>query len=439
MIFRKPFRLLLSFLALTFLWGSALAAPPNGSPPGLDVAKAALERNGAGLLAIPGAVGYGITQGNNGQAVITVFTGRPLIRGVPVTLDGVPVNALFTGQFYALAPPVCGGPPSQRPDHCFDTEPTIDPTARFDRPVPIGVSTGHPAITAGTIGARVVDSSGNIYALSNNHVFSNSNDAFLGDDIYQPGPYDGGSVSDVYASLFDFEIIDFNGANNTMDAAIAGTDSSLLGNGTPSDGYGTPASTTTTAALGVSVQKYGRTTGFTQGNVEAIDVTVNVCYEGSSQCTKLATFVDQIIISDGQFSAGGDSGSLIVTTDGNLPVALLFAGSSSYTIASPIDVVLNRFNVTIDGEDVTPPPPAGDFSLSTDSYKVKGLQKADLTWSGTAVINVDVYRDGSLIATAANDGFYTDDINNKGGGSYLYKICESGSTTNCSNESVVNF
>ncbi len=58
-----------------------------------------------------------------------------------------------------------------------DTE-NLDPTSRFNRPVPIGVSTGHPAITAGTIGARVTDGV-NVYALSNNHVYADENTAVL--------------------------------------------------------------------------------------------------------------------------------------------------------------------------------------------------------------------------------------------------------------------
>ena len=43
-------------------------------------------------------------------------------------------------------------------------------------------------------------------------------------------------------------------------------------------------------------------------------------------CLEDARFVDQIAITPDAFSAGGDSGSLIVTQGGNQPVALLFAG-----------------------------------------------------------------------------------------------------------------
>jgi hypothetical protein len=71
----------------------------------------------------------------------------------------------------------------------------------------------------------------------------------------------------------------------------------------------------------------------------------------------IALFVNQVIVSPGSFSAGGDSGSLIVVggkgkkaTDKGKPVALLFAGGSTATIGNPIDVVLTTFGVTVDGQ-----------------------------------------------------------------------------------------
>jgi len=81
----------------------------------------------------------------------------------------------------------------------------------------------------------------------------------------------------------------------------------------------------------------------------------------------------------------------------------------------------------------------GTITLTTRGYKVKGLQKADLTWSpsGTTA-NTDVYRNGVIITTTPNDGFYTDPINNKGKGTYTYKVCEAGTST-CSNNSIVSF
>jgi thermitase len=89
----------------------------------------------------------------------------------------------------------------------------------------------------------------------------------------------------------------------------------------------------------------------------------------------------------------------------------------------------------------TPTPtntPSGDFVLDATGYKVRGLQKADLSWSGASGADVDVYRNGVLIATTANDGFYTDNINVRGGGTYTYQVCEAGTAT-CSNEDIVAF
>lgn len=81
---------------------------------------------------------------------------------------------------------------------------------------------------------------------------------------------------------------------------------------------------------------------------------------------------------------------------------------------------------------------SGGITLSASGYKVRGQQKADLTWGGATSTDVDVYRDGAVIITTANDGFYTDNINNTGGGSYTYQVCEAGTAT-CSNEATVNF
>lgn len=175
----------------------------------------------------------------------------------------------------------------------------------------------------------------------------------MGDDVIQPGTFHGGSApDDVIGKLANFVPILFDGSPNTIDAAIASTTTALLGNATPSDGYGTPQSGTVAASINMKVKKFGRTTGLTKGQVYALNATVNVGYS-----TGVALFVGQIIITPGSFSAGGDSGSLIVADpkgknkgDKDKPVGLLFAGSSLYTIANPIDAVLAGFGVTVDGQ-----------------------------------------------------------------------------------------
>ena len=97
---------------------------------------------------------------------------------------------------------VVGGIVDGGDNNCFEGG---DTTARCDRPVPIGVSTGHPSITAGTIGARVTNGT-EFWALSNNHVYAATNSATNGDNVLQPGTVDGGiDPADAIGTLADFE------------------------------------------------------------------------------------------------------------------------------------------------------------------------------------------------------------------------------------------
>lgn len=343
-----------------------LAVPPAFArvfpvdPVGLQVAIAAQERHTDALMGMEGVVGTAVGARLDGKPVIKIYTEAAGVAGLPRMLDGVPVVVEVTGKIFARPKGPCSGPPSQRPPECDsgggggggDTGTTTnlcdgDPTARCERPVPIGVSTGHPAITAGTICCRVTDGD-NVYALSNNHVYADENKAGIGDAVIQPGAYDGGSSpADDIGTLAEFSPIDFSGGNNTIDAAIALSSLGDLGNATPSDGYGTPKSDPVQAAVGMRVRKYGRTTGQTNGRIDAINATVNVGYDSG-----VARFVGQIIIRPGGFSAGGDSGSLIVARGGSndgKPVGLLFAGSSIFTVANPIGAVLDHFGVRVDG------------------------------------------------------------------------------------------
>jgi hypothetical protein len=326
--------------------------------PGPDVAAAiaAQERHTPALMRIPGVVGTAVGLLPDGRAAVRIFLANAGVQGLPDVLDGIPAAVEVTGMFVAFS----------------------NPTTK-QRPAPLGFSVGHPLITAGTIGARVMDAQGRTFILSNNHVLANSNGAALGDATLQPGPYDGGTSADQIGTLFAFRPINFSGGSNTIDAAIALVSPSDVTSSTPTDdGYGTPntaifgdangdnAFDDKTAALNLDVQKYGRTTKRTQGTITGINATISVCYEVLLIfCLKQATFVDQFVITPGTFSSGGDSGSLIVTLNAALnPVGLLFAGSSTQTIANRIDLVLNYFGVRVDGGASPPPTPLTDVAVA---------------------------------------------------------------------------
>ena len=77
------------------------------------------------------------------------------------------------------------------------------------------------------------------------------------------------------------------------------------------------------------------------------------------------------------------------------------------------------------------------IALTVTAYKIKGDKYADLTWSGATSMNMDIYRDGSLIATTDNDGTYTHGPFSKGCPA-TYQACEAGTST-CSNEVTVSW
>ncbi len=53
---------------------------------------------------------------------------------------------------------------------------------------------------------------------------------------------------------------------------------------------------------------------------------------------------------------------------------------------------------------VTPTPTPGGITLSASGYRVRGMHTVDLSWTGTTSANVDIFRDGSLVATVPNSG-----------------------------------
>ncbi|MFC3033390.1 S8 family serine peptidase [Pseudoalteromonas fenneropenaei] len=77
------------------------------------------------------------------------------------------------------------------------------------------------------------------------------------------------------------------------------------------------------------------------------------------------------------------------------------------------------------------------INLSASGYKTRGSAYADLSWQGAATSSVDIYRNGNKIVTTANDNSHTDSLG-KVSGTYIYQVCEQGSTTACSaNQTVV--
>ncbi|HEX6185251.1 MAG TPA: hypothetical protein VFZ44_15305 [Pyrinomonadaceae bacterium] len=193
----------------------------------------------------------------------------------------------------------------------------------------------------GTLGALLTAANGNQYILSNNHVLGRSSQAVAGEDITQPGLIDNNCNAATVVADFTTAVP----LNQNVDAAIAQLRLGLMDSTGEIEDVGIPSTLTVTPAVGMPVKKSGRTTGFTTGTISSINTSVSVAYPKSCGATggKAFTFTNQVVVGGGSFSAGGDSGSLILNTNNN-PVALLFAGSSSATIGNPINEVLARLS-----------------------------------------------------------------------------------------------
>lgn len=183
--------------------------------------------------------------------------------------------------------------------------------------------------------------------------------------------------------------------------------------------------------------------GSTPGDTTAPTVSITSPAEGaavSGTVSITANASDNVGVSRVDFRVGGS----LIGTDTSSPYSQSWdtntVSDGLHTVsATAVDAAGNSAvaSITVTVDNISDPPPSG-ITLSARAYKVKGLQRADLTWSGAAGGNVDVYRNGVLLVTTPNDGSHTDNIGKKGGGSYTYKVCDAGTST-CSNEATVTF
>jgi PKD repeat protein len=158
-------------------------------------------------------------------------------------------------------------------------------------------------------------------------------------------------------------------------------------------------------------------------------------------CTGLAcTFSNTSTDPDGTIASSswafGDGGS-----SGSPSPSHTYAAAGTYAVKLTVTDDKGASASTTKNVTVSVPAP---IALTANGSKVRGLQRVDLSWKGAATASVTVFRDGTVIATAPNStttqsGSYVDDLNRKGSATYKYKVCEPGSTTQCSSEVTVVF
>tara|TARA_B100000508_G_C11462680_1_gene279996 strand:- start:329 stop:1684 length:1356 start_codon:yes stop_codon:yes gene_type:complete len=253
------------------------------------------------------------------------------------------INVVREGKIEALTKVSNGDIPSAKDD----LPPHIQTGASYTlrrRPSPCGQSIGHPDVSAGTLGLLVEyvegDNTGKAYILSNNHVIAANNLASVGDAVTQPGQHDSGIVGrDTIAVLHRWVPLRSSGFNY-VDAAIA-----EVRGGREWSRYVTPyishigvPEDIVDPSIGMSVEKVGRTTGYTQGEIISAKFSTKIIYPMGT-----LTFRNQIRTTS--MSKPGDSGSCLVKRGTRSPVGLLFAGSDSASYCSPMRTVLSALSM----------------------------------------------------------------------------------------------
>lgn len=176
-------------------------------------------------------------------------------------------------------------------------------------PLAGGLSVGSVTAQAGTLGAVVWDKTdGTPCVLSNWHVLAGTTAAQVGQPTYQPALFDGGTEDDVVATLKRWHLGDKG------DAALAEligcrdyASGEILGLWHPISGYRRPE-------LNMEIRKWGRTSGFTRGFIDGIQLATNIDYGNGV----IRYFKDQFHIAPlregDDVSQVGDSGSLVLTS-----------------------------------------------------------------------------------------------------------------------------
>ena len=230
---------------------------------------------------------------------------------------------------------------------------------RRQRPLEAGLSVGHVDITAGTLGFVVEDTDA-YYVLSNNHVLANVNNAQPGDPILSPGPIDIAakrplSPRTLIGVLDRFVPISFR-RSNVVDCAVAELRDDVdffVGWTEALPGVVKGVKPVTVDDLGRPVVKAGRTTGVTKGVITQVNLDRLGVDMSDTNAPMVALFSDQIEVEGDSepFSRGGDSGSVIVDTNG-FARALLFAGGPDedgrdLTFANQLATALQKLGVRL--------------------------------------------------------------------------------------------
>lgn len=209
-----------------------------------------------------------------------------------------------------------------------------------------------------------------VYLLSNSHVFADLRrmNVEAHDFILQPSPGEGANsraiaeLTNLSPLKFDNDVTDANFIDVAIAKLFRGQSHKFL---LPFIGEIKRFVEKEDFEIGEKAQKFGRTTGYTSGNLFSVSLDIWIKYDRTG---KEAFFADQFLIETDKtqyekFVDKGDSGSLLVDGENNA-VGLIFAGANgkielkdseqnaqivvnNYGVANPISDVMKQMKIEL--------------------------------------------------------------------------------------------
>jgi len=311
----------------------------------------------------------------------------------------------------------------------------------------------YPAKYDSVIAVAAIDSSDNRASFSSTgpkvelaapgvSVYSTWNDSI---GYYDPQPVCAGTLTDINGDGEpDGECYKYGSGTSMASPHVAGVAALLIGSGLVHDGNNNGISDEVRSLMqstAIDLGASGRDTKYGFGLVHVNNALRAVTPVSTGTLDGVVTDessnpVEGATVTAGIYSATTDGAGYYLISDIAVGSYTVTASASGYSTESSGATISENTTTSVNFGLAT--APVADITLAAVGYKVKGVMKADLSWSGATSGNVDVYRNGSVVTTTANDGDYTDNINKKGSGTFTYEVCEAG-TSICSNESAVTF
>lgn len=310
------------------------------------------------LLELVRTKGFNYVLFNDALREVVVVTERSIPSKIRKTLPSVINQTDIKVRFIEGGVAQAGGP-----------VPPPHPSARFTLKngthycCGSSISMGN-VVEAGTLGALVKNSAGEIYGLSNNHVTGGSNYAEIDLPIIAPGTLDVCAAAiDPFCIGRHKQVMPMSPGHPSNVPFTENVDAAIFRIADPSrvssfQGafYDTPSLVADVTGA-FKVEKVGRTTGLTSGVVQGwISGPEPVTYSISRPSFQQEVYYKTFIVVKGDngkmFSEGGDSGSLVTTVlhDGSrAAIGLVFAGNAKrgFSYVLPLAPILSTFGVSM--------------------------------------------------------------------------------------------